>query len=709
MADLNTSSGALIPTRGIPAVAPAATFPTAQNKTASLPTKNPNMAMQTPGTMGIAPTTTASFGSLPSGSMQPPAVVTSKAAEDHVTNMTNATSQATSDAQTMAAYNAATKANAAATATSTADTGKTTDTTADDSIDSLMKSLGLDTSDLTDEQKQVVADDQAQIAADAELQNTIGDQLTSMEAGTFPLTPAEQNQISATRSSFDGAMAAAQQYAKSVQMGATVLVAKNGQQMYSPKIALGTIQTAITAGQAKVGEVNARISSAVSKLTTTLQNGDYKTATTLYKQIGDDITTRTKEIDAVNKVVSDAQTQLLKTNATNQAAFTKSLSSILQSAGEAGAPADVIDAIAQSPDIASAVKAAGTFLTPTSNTGLVGEYSLYAQQARAMGQNPIGFMEFAQKMANLKTPAPKSTTSTALSSVGASGVKTDGTKVTQADTTSWLSDFYGAGGNVSLPSLGIGNLAAGVKVGILNGIANHALTLGIDGSKFAAILASKQGAKQAINTISRNQGMMTVAESTANSNFDQILGKMSSLPPKTLSPLLNEFIQTGAIQVGDPNVKPFAALLMTALNEYAKVITGQTSGAAVSDAARKEAQSMVGSGDTPDSIRNFIATAKQEMGNRVSGYDDAKNQFYSLVGSVYGDVTPPAGDEDLGDPSGAIADEQKAQAQVDQASTGNAALQKTVYAMLSQNDATLGRPLAYSEIEQVLQATGQMK
>jgi hypothetical protein len=572
-----------------------------------------------------------------------------------------------------------------------------------------MAALGLDTAGTSDQQQQIVAEDQAQIAADQQTQTQVNTQLDSMAAGTFPLTPTEQNQINGVRSSFNSALAAAQLYAKSVQMGATALVARNSLQMYSPKIALGTIQTAITAGQAKVEEVNSRINSAVSQLTTSLQNADYKTATELYKQIGDDITTRTKEIDAINKTVADAQQTMLKANVDAQTAFNKSITDLVTSAGKAGAPGNIIDAIANAPDIASAVKAAGNYLTPTTTTGLIGEYSLYSQQAKAMGQNPVDFMDFAAKMANLKIPAAKASATPALNSVGATGVKSDGTPVTQEDTTSWLSDFYGAGGNVSLPSLGIGNLAAGVKVGILNGIANHALTLGINGAKFAAILASKQGAKQGINTISRNQGMMTVAESTANSNFNQVLSQMSSLPPKTINPLLNQFIQTGSIAVGDPKVKPFAALLMTALNEYAKVITGQTSGAAVSDAARKEAQSMVSAADTPDSIRNFVATAKSEMDNRVNGYDDAKNQFYSLIGSVYGDVVPPEDQADLGDPSGAIATEKQAQDAVDLATTGNPTLQKTVYTMLSQPDPTLGRPLTYSEVQQVLQATGQIK
>lgn len=202
---------------------------------------------------------------------------------------------------------------------------------------------------------------------------------------------------------------------------------------------------------------------------------------------------------------------------------------------------------------------------------------------------------------------------------------------TSGNNTKWLSDFYGSGGTVPLPSLGMGSAAVKMKTGILNGIAESAQKLNISGAQMSAIMSDKNAAQKAMTTIDKNQGMMTVAESTASRNFDQINTMLDTIPPKTLSPLLNQFVQTGQIQTGDPNLKPLAALITSSLNEYAKVITGQTSGTAVSDASRKEAQSFMSVSDNNQSIKNFITTAKQEMGNRNSGYQDAKDKMFGII------------------------------------------------------------------------------
>lgn len=621
--------------------------------------------------MGVPPTLNAQFMPPPKGTTKPPAVVTSQQAEDHVKDMGSATTTALTDAQNLAAHKAALMSavygkdsqigsqdqNPDATAT-----GKTNDASSS-GINDLLSSMGLgneptdsSSSGASDQQQGVLDQDAAAIAADQQAQQQVSDSMDALSSGSFPLSPAEQAQVEAVKSSYAGSLTAAQSYAKNVQNGAMALVAKNSQQMYSPQIALGTIRNAITTGQAKVDQVNNQIVSSMSKLTTALQNADYKTASNLYTKIGEDIKTRQSEIDSINKTVTDTQKQLLDASQKASDAFSKAQEDVLKSINANGAPDTVRQAVANATDLSSMYAAARQYLSAGSGTGITGAYSLYVAQAKAMGKTPMDILDFSQ-VYNKAPKAAKSTTDASLGFTSSSSDSTTNsasdtpstTKLDQAGITNWLSDFYGAGGKVNLPALGIGNVAASVKVGILNGIAERNHELGISGSQFSAIISSKQSAQKALDTISRNQGMMTVAEGTATKNFDLVLSMLDKLPPKTISPWLNQFVQTGNIQIGGADVKPLQDAILTSLNEYAKVITGQTSGAAVSDAARREAQSLLSAADTTDTIKNVINTAKTEMGNRVSSYTEAKQKETDLISSVHGDgVTVP--DEDNSSP-----------------------------------------------------------
>lgn len=606
--------------------------------------------------MGVAPTLNAQFAPPPQGTTKPPAVVTSQQAEDHVKNMGNAASTALTDAQNLALHNVG-KAFAASQndSTQTNDTsGKTNTDSSDSGINDLLHSMGLgddtkeDASGTSDQQQGVLDQDAAAIAADQEAQQQVSDAMDALSSGSFPLTPAEQAQVEAVKSSYQGSLTAAQTYAKNVQNGAMALVAKDSQQMYSPQIALGTIRNAITTGQAKVDQVNNQIVSSMSKLTTALQNADYKTASNLYTKIGEDIKTRQSEIDSINKTITDTQKQLLDASQKASDAFSKAQEDVLKSINANGAPESVRQAVANATDLSSMYAAAGQYLSAGSGTGITGAYSLYVAQANAMGKTPMDILDFSQVYNKApKSPQMASNASLAFYSSPEITSELNDSSVTldKDGITAWLSDFYGSGGKVALPALGIGDKASEVKDGILNGIAQRNHELGISGSQFSAIISSKQSAQKALDTISRNQGMMTVAEGTATKNFDLVLSMLDKLPPKTISPWLNQFVQTGNIQIGGADVKPLQDAILTSLNEYAKVITGQTSGAAVSDAARREAQSLLSAADTTDTIKNVINTAKTEMGNRVTSYEDAKGKETDLISSIHGDgVTPPADD-----------------------------------------------------------------
>lgn len=392
--------------------------------------KNPNAALQAPGTMGVPPALTAKFVPPPQGNQKAPAVVTAQAASDHVDTMSNSTNTALSDAQIVAAYRAAQAQQAAQVAGAGKDTAPDTgDNTS--SADSIISSMFGGDSD--NQQQQIASQDEDQIAADQQLQSQVNDDLTSMEAGSFPLTQAEQLQVSAVRDQFTGAIKVATDYAKNMERGATALVAKDGLQMYSPRMAIGEIRNAITAGQAKVEQVNTDVASSMAKLTTALQDGDYKTATRLYDKIGADIKTRTDEIDKINTKIGDTQKTLLDANLKANESYTKTLTDIYKSLGP-DTPKQVYDAIATSPNVSAAMQTAAPYMTGNA-TGDVGAYQFYSRQAKAAGQTPLDFLAFlkAKAEATAKPASSNNAPATSGATIGATTLKVVPSGVTEVN------------------------------------------------------------------------------------------------------------------------------------------------------------------------------------------------------------------------------------------------------------------------------------
>lgn len=293
---------------------------------------------QAPITFGTVPGLTANFTGIPKGTVKAPAVVTADAANEHVDNMTNAAQTTNADIQNaaVAKANIAANANAAAadaakTSTKSAPTATDTAKTSpdyDSQINDIVSSLGggttpnTDSSASTDTNQASIDKAQADAvstltqenAIDSQNIQTVNDALTQLENGTMPLTPGEQAQVDSIKNSFQGALKDAATYAQNVQGGMAARDAGNGTAKYSPQMAMADMASAIKIGTDKIAKVNSDILSAQAKLTTSLQNGDYKTASRLYSQISSGITSRNNEIDKINTSI---QTHLdkMQTNA----------------------------------------------------------------------------------------------------------------------------------------------------------------------------------------------------------------------------------------------------------------------------------------------------------------------------------------------------------------------------------------------------------
>lgn len=286
---------------------------------------------QAPITFGTVPGLTANYAPPKTGTVKAPAVVTSDAANEHIDNMTNTAQTANADIQNAAATKAALAANANAAAAESAKTAPATapaDKTAgggdatdyDSQINDIISALGGgapqngangttsadDTQSKIDQvQQDAISTLTQENAIDSQNVQTINDALTQLENGTMPLTPGEQAQVDSIKSSFSGALKDAMTYAQNIQGGMAARDAGNGIAKYSPQMAMADMASAVQMGADKIGKVNSDILSAQSKLTTALQNGDYKTASRLYTQISSGITSRNNEIDKINTSIQN--------------------------------------------------------------------------------------------------------------------------------------------------------------------------------------------------------------------------------------------------------------------------------------------------------------------------------------------------------------------------------------------------------------------
>lgn len=264
------------------------------------------------------PTLSTPFTGPATGKITAPAVHTSGAAEDNIDHLATTSNAASADTANLNAVKAGIVAPPGATTTPGTTTppsgtetpggGSSPDAgSGGNDLGSQINNIlsGLDTAEGSTAQpdpgQQAQLDElNSSLGFDQTTLAQVGGALDSMANGTFPLTPAEQSQVNDVKSSYMNALNSAQRYAQNVIGGMTAKNAAFGLQQYSPALALSNMHSAIIQGGDKVSAVNTRISSSMTKLTTALQNADYKQANSLYNNISKDITTRQNEIDKIN-------------------------------------------------------------------------------------------------------------------------------------------------------------------------------------------------------------------------------------------------------------------------------------------------------------------------------------------------------------------------------------------------------------------------
>lgn len=133
--------------------------------------------------------------------------------------------------------------------------------------------------------------------------------------------------------------------------------------------------------------------------------------------------------------------------------------------------------------------------------------------------------------------------------------------------------------------------------------------------------ANYQANSGGLRSLARQRTLVQSFERTALSNLE-LAQRLSREVPRSQYPLVNQALMTGQRQAGDTAVARYVNALIGARTEYAKVLSGATGAAGLTDSARAEAEEMFSTYATPEQIDGLIDVARQEMHNRIQAFDD---------------------------------------------------------------------------------------
>lgn len=182
---------------------------------------------------------------------------------------------------------------------------------------------------------------------------------------------------------------------------------------------------------------------------------------------------------------------------------------------------------------------------------------------------------------------------------------------------------------------GIARTAGGSAIvqAIMNRIPGES---GGDAGNFIANHATVKADTSSLNNLTKMTDAAESFEKTATKNFDLALSQAKDAVPTDAGPWLNKWVETGETQFGDENVPPYTAALLTAANEYAKIMSGSTGSQGSTVDSRREAAELFSPYLNNGQITRVVAIAKQDMANRKAslyGQVDEVKQRLKTAGS----------------------------------------------------------------------------
>lgn len=176
---------------------------------------------------------------------------------------------------------------------------------------------------------------------------------------------------------------------------------------------------------------------------------------------------------------------------------------------------------------------------------------------------------------------------------------------------------------------------------IQNAVYGRLAEQGVDPGKIAQIGAGFKANQASLNKAQALADQAIGYEELALRNLEVATKALKNVAPTNLGPFINKWIETGETFAGDPNVPASTAAVVTFANEYAKVMSGATGGAAATEGARKEAFDRFNPYFSAGQWDAVSAIAKQDMANRKATLQENVAAITSRIGT--GGAQPAAG------------------------------------------------------------------
>ena len=148
---------------------------------------------------------------------------------------------------------------------------------------------------------------------------------------------------------------------------------------------------------------------------------------------------------------------------------------------------------------------------------------------------------------------------------------------------------------------------------------------------FVANLGSKKADQASLTNMTKIADSGSAYMRTAMANFDQAMKLAPKGIPTDWGPWVNRWIATGQTQFGGEDVPAYVTALLTAANEYAKVMQGSTGAQGATVDARREAAELFSPYLSQGQIAAVVRVAQNEMQNRLrenyAQLDDIKKRL----------------------------------------------------------------------------------
>jgi hypothetical protein len=173
-----------------------------------------------------------------------------------------------------------------------------------------------------------------------------------------------------------------------------------------------------------------------------------------------------------------------------------------------------------------------------------------------------------------------------------------------------------------------------------------------DASNYQVRVRERQADTTSLANLTKQADMVMAFESTAEKNLDMLVAQSKKLP-RSSWPIVNRAVLKGKLETGDPETAKFYAIVTPFVNEYAKILSGQTGAAGASDTSRAEAASILSPYFNADQIDKLAPFIRQEMQNRTNSLEAQRVAIKKRVHDSSANAKPseteaaPGNDKDI--------------------------------------------------------------